>query len=149
MFTGLGECYCICAKSSIKPFVAPEEAACNLVKCLQWCVGSTRFFIGPALHSCNTVGFVMDSLKTNVHILYSRTREIPFLFHTFILYFNTRHLRYPQCNWDTKWHHWRQSVRLHAASSGTTKGFILLNCFYHICSHTKHTVMCKIGKVTL
>lgn len=32
MFTGVsGEIYCICGKSSIKPVVAPEQAACNLI----------------------------------------------------------------------------------------------------------------------
>ena len=28
---GLGEYYCICGKSSVKPSVAQEKAACNLI----------------------------------------------------------------------------------------------------------------------
>ena len=32
MFTAVGEDYCLCENSSIKSFVAPEEAACNLIK---------------------------------------------------------------------------------------------------------------------
>ena len=36
VFGGLGE-YChICEQSITKTFVAPEEAACNLINCLQW-----------------------------------------------------------------------------------------------------------------
>ena len=31
VFTGLGEHSCICETSSVKPTVAPEEAACNLI----------------------------------------------------------------------------------------------------------------------
>ena len=33
-------------------------------------------------------------------------------------------LPYPQCIWATQHHHWRQFIRLHAASSGATKVFI-------------------------
>ena len=39
-------------------------------------------------------------------------------------------LHYPQCNLATEKHHWKQFIRLHAASSGATKGFILL--FSHV-----------------
>ena len=35
--SGLGESCCICQKCSIKPFVAQEEAACNLIYHLQGC----------------------------------------------------------------------------------------------------------------
>ena len=31
------EYYHICEQSSIKPFVVPEKAGCNLLICLQWC----------------------------------------------------------------------------------------------------------------
>ena len=36
VFTGLGENSYICETSSMKPFVAREEAACNLTKYLQY-----------------------------------------------------------------------------------------------------------------
>ena len=51
--TGLRERYCICGKSSIKYFAAPEEDNYNLINILQWChllhciVGN----VGFALHS--------------------------------------------------------------------------------------------------
>ena len=32
MFTGLGEFYCICEKSSVQLLMAAEEAGCNLRK---------------------------------------------------------------------------------------------------------------------
>ena len=35
-------------------------------------------------------------------------------------------LHYPRCNCTTEWHHWKQLIRLHAASSGATKGLKLL-----------------------
>ena len=56
-----------------------------------------------------------------------------FLFHVFFLLFKTWCLHYPQCSLATKWHHWRQFIRLHAASSGDSRRFILL---FHICSGT-------------
>ena len=46
-FAGLVEFCCICEKSNIKSFVAPEEAAFNQINCLQWCLS--------VMHSFNTV----------------------------------------------------------------------------------------------
>ena len=42
MFTGLGEYYCICGKKC----VALEEAACNLINCLQWCHSVAKCIVG-------------------------------------------------------------------------------------------------------
>ena len=32
-------------KRSIKPFVAPEEAACNLINCVQWCQSGVALWL--------------------------------------------------------------------------------------------------------
>ena len=52
----------------------------------------------------------------------------------------------------TEWHRGSLFIRLHAASSGATMGFILL--FSHMQKYSrpktcKHTLMCKDGAVTL
>ena len=47
-------------------------------------------------------------------------------------------LHYQQCNVTSEWHHQRQFIRLHAASSGATKDFIIL---FHICSRTQSPFM--------
>ena len=44
-------------KSGMKPLVAPEEAACNLINCLQWCYSVARLHCG-----CNVVN--TDTQKT-------------------------------------------------------------------------------------
>ena len=55
------------------------------------------------------------------------------------LLFTTWCLYYPQCNFATTWLHWRQFIRLHAASSVATKGFILLLV---VLSRTVSTLQC-------
>ena len=75
---------------------------------------TANWSIGPALHSYNT-----DDKNQ-----YSVIRDITFPFHPFFLLLYITHNA-------TEWHQWRQDIRLHAASSGATKGFTL---FSHICS---------------
>ena len=84
----------------------------------------------------NTVELIMGSLKTIDQNLHSRTRDINFFSSCSFSLSKPEHLQYPQCNLDTKCHRLRLSVRLHAASSGATKGFVLL---FHICGSTSQT----------
>ena len=76
----------------------------------------------------------MDKWDTNNQD--SRIRDIFRCFCTacFCLPLKIWWLHYPQCNLATGWHHWRHVIRLHAASSGATKGkvnesyIMLLSC---------------------
>ena len=69
--------------------------------------------------SCSGAPLLIISFKTAWQC-YRKTMQ------TSGLFFHT----YPQCNLSTEWHHWRQFIRLHAASSGATEGFMLL--FSHV-----------------
>ena len=82
VFEGFGESHCICIhiceKSSIMLFVAPDEAACNLIKSVQWKGGIS----GSAVFTSNICPTV-----------YRRA-----VFYTYKLLFKTWHLNYPECN---------------------------------------------------
>ena len=90
-FNDLREYNCICGKkkSTMKPFVAPVEAACNLINCLR-CLGcivgnvGTRFC--KVVH-CSSIALIMDCLKTNCQNWHSRAEISTFFFH--ILLFKT------------------------------------------------------------
>ena len=45
-------------------------------------------------------------------------------------------LPYPQCNLAPEWQHWRQHIRLQAASSGA-------NSFSHMCNTPQNTLKCR------
>ena len=68
------------------------------------------------------------------YVQYRGTRDITFfLFHAFFLFFKTWCLQYPQCNLATEWHHKRQFVRLHAASSGAKNVLNLPFSYMQLC----------------
>lgn len=69
--------------SSIKPSVAPEEAACHLITCFKWC-------------HLNQVAKLQCGQCTD---RYSRTRDGTFIIPCILLSFlRPRCLHYPQCN---------------------------------------------------
>ena len=140
-----------------KPFVPPDEAACNLIICLKWrqsvaqlhrglwrcqvskrkaafrfeCLKRKKFImVVNVFVKCKTTCLwcsYSDTLRTEILTWCDRrARECSIRLD---LFFKTWWLHYPKCNSATEWNHWRIIIRLHAASSGATKGFILL------CSH--------------
>ena len=136
-------------KGSIKPFVAPEEAACHLHEsCLQWCHSVAMLHCGYCMHlalksrplvqhSSNTFKLSMDSFSTNVPTAASAEAQIaPFTFHTFLLVFQNLALtvHYPQCILATEWSLEAISVSNYMhLRSGLQKA---LSYFFHICSKT-------------
>ena len=97
------------------------------------------------LHSYKTVGVIMDDSDTNDKDQHSKTGDVTvFIPHILSFFLKTWCLRYPQ---STECHHCRQSIRLHAASSGATEGF---NYFFSVViPKTKHIHTLKIILYTL
>ena len=88
----------------VKPFVAQEEAARDPIHLHQRRHTVVMLPCGkcsPALHSFNTVGLIMDSLKTNDRLDTAEPELSPSLFHTFFFPFKTSSLHYPKCNYAT------------------------------------------------
>ena len=133
-----------CEKSSINSFVAPEDASYNLINCPQWCLcGYVALWVMLA------TGFAKQSTHLHcAHITLCGHFEIsPFSFTSFFLPFKINMV--PSLP-TMQFSHWAASpqamTRLHAASSGTTKGFYICRSLRKTC---KHTLMCRIGGVTL
>ena len=90
---------------------------------------------------------LMDSLKTNDQNRYNKSRDI-----AFVICFSKTGTYITHNAIAIKWHHWRKCIRLNAASSEARKIFIPL--FFPTYSVVlfktcKHTLLCKIGWVTL
>ena len=134
-------------KGSINPFVAPEEAACNLhMNCLQ-CHSVDMLHCGYWMHlalkirplvqhSSNTFKLSMESFKTNVPISASaEAQKAHFIFHTF-LFFKTWHLLHITHNASSLLSdHWSQIMYqiICTFRLGLQKA---LSYFFHICSRT-------------
>ena len=104
-------------KSSIKPSVAPEEAACNLINSLQWCHSVAKLHCGQYRQQVlKPVRWISISLLTHWWTHYERflffDTDITSLYHTFLSVFKTWHLHYPQCILPTEWHQPRQLTTL-------------------------------------
>ena len=131
------EYFCICAKNSIKLSEAPEEASINLIKCLQWCHSLAQLHCGycswqvwkrkrkNVKKKCGSFVFKW-SIKSPTVFWAAFQNLVPTL---------------PTMQFSL-WHPWLQFIRLHAVSSGATKGFTLL--FSHmqlsICCHKKYVI---------
>ena len=113
--------------SMVLACVALEEVTCNLINCLHW----------DALR----IIYALDSEKQSTGLHCTKTKWSQWTqqrYHLFLIshighffFFRSWHLHYPQCNLATEWHDSRQIIRLKAASSGATKGFIRL---FYACS---------------
>ena len=93
-------------KSCIKHFVAPREAACNLINCLQWLrciVGNVGSRLWKAVH-----GYCEPEISL-FYCMHSSSILKPVAYITH----------------NASSHHWRQFIQLHAASSGSTKDLTL------------------------
>ena len=124
-----GVVFHIWKKSRLKYFAVSEDAAHNLRKCLKWwpscIVGNvdTRLFSKRNRKAWNKrqylrfycIDFDLFSIRIQIVVQYEASG----------LLYKTWRLRYPQCNLATEWHHWRQCIRLHAASSGVKTGVTL------------------------
>ena len=78
VFTGLGEHYYIYEKKRIKHFMAPEEAAWNLINCLQWChlvakLGCGNYKFWKAVQHCIPIT-LLDCTKFKIN-----RRFIPYI----------------------------------------------------------------------
>ena len=109
----------------MKPFVIPQEAACNLIKSLRWrhsllncIVGNVgaRFWKGRRMHCTKKRWY----LWFNVFFF--------FFLYIYILSMTFIHNV-------TERHHWMQFIRLHAASTGTTNVSL---CFPQNCPQVVH-----------
>ena len=102
-------------KSGIKPYVAPEEAACNLKNCLHW------WQLMAMLH-CGLCRQRVEKEQESVE----RKRCLIICLGLSVIHpaglFKICHLRYPQCNLATEWCLLRQFIKSQQASSGATKG---------------------------
>ena len=75
-------------KRSVKSFVAPHEAACNPMDRFQWCHSVAKLHCGQCRHQAlkssqlfwhrTPAGVIMESLKTNHLIRWSRIRDVTF-----------------------------------------------------------------------
>ena len=122
--------------------MASEEAACNLITCLQ----SLRCHL--VLH-CGKARGLEKVHQTSTALLYCAV--LPFYFTHSSSFSQPWHLNYLISIWGAGWHHWRLLIRLHAASTGATKGFkmTVFTCAVVPPKTCKWTLMSRIGGVTL
>ncbi len=93
--TSLEECYCTCEKNWIKPFVAPEGAARNLIYRLKWChLSQSRLLLNTRLlliHGCHFTLYTTYIILTGTVHIPLQWLHLRIYLHGYLLYTTCLH----------------------------------------------------------